>query len=71
VLNYQLNLDFEKLVILPSVLDCRADVMVFELVQPMLDFIKQSNKLQTLESEFLNYDTLTKNTVEAKMDFIL
>jgi len=37
----------------------------------MLDFIKQNKRLQTLEADFRDYDMLTKNTVEAQMDFIL
>jgi len=50
---------------------CRDGVTVFELVRPMLDFIKQNKRLQTLEADFRDYDMLTKNTVEAQMDFIL
>ena len=50
---------------------CRDGVTVFELITPMLDFIKQNRKLQTLEADFRDYDILTKNTVEARMDFIL
>lgn len=51
--------------------ECRDGVTVFELVRPMLDFIKQNKRLQTLEADFRDYDMLTKNTVEAQMDFIL
>ena len=50
---------------------CRDGVTVFELITPMLDFIKQNRRLQTLEADFRDYDMLTKNTVEAQMDFIL
>ena len=49
----------------------RDGVTVFELVRPMFDFIKQNRRLQTLETDFRDYDMLTKNTVEAQMDFIL
>jgi hypothetical protein len=45
-------------------------VTVFEL-NPVIDFIKQNKRLQTLEADFRDYDMLTKNTVEARMDFIL
>jgi hypothetical protein len=44
---------------------------VFELVKPVIDFIKQNRKLQTLETELYEYDLLTKNTVEARIDFVL
>jgi|GEM_PF-6782649 len=44
---------------------------VFELVKPVIDFIKQNQKLQTLETELYEYDLLTKNTVEARIDFVL
>ena len=48
----------------------RDEVTVFEL-NPVIDFIKQNKRLQTLEADFRDYDMLTKNTVEARMDFIL
>lgn len=50
---------------------CRAALTDFELIQPVLDFIRQSQKLYTLEEELHDYDQLTRNTLEAQIDFVL
>ena len=44
---------------------------VFELITPVLHFIKQNNNLMSIEEEYHNYDLLTRNTPEAKIDFVI